>query len=155
MTSILLGVDTEADNQWDAAARDDLRLRNIKELTRLQKLCDAYGIRPTYLVTYEVAVDEEAGAILRELFATGRCEIATHHHPWTTPPRVNGHLYPLNLSPEQFRAQLEELTQAVTELSSEPPVSYRAGRNGFCGWQVAILESLGYRVDSSVDPFFN
>jgi peptidoglycan/xylan/chitin deacetylase (PgdA/CDA1 family) len=61
----------------------------------------------------------------------------------------------LNLSPERFREQLEVLTDAVTDISGRAPVSYRAGRNGFTGWQVAILEELGYLVDSSVDPFFN
>ena len=34
-------------------------------------------------------------------------------------------------------------------------MSYRAGRNGFAGWHVPVLEELGYLVDSSVDPFFN
>ena len=154
-THILLGVDTEADNQWEASARKSLPLKNAHELPRLQEVCDRYDVRPTYLVTYEMAKDDSARGVLRELAATGRCEIATHHHPWSTPPAVNGHLYPLNLSPEQFREQLKSLTDAVSEIAGRAPVSYRAGRNGFTGWQVAILEELGYLVDSSVDPFFN
>lgn len=155
MTKILLGVDTEADNQWDAKARENLSVRNIAELPRLQSLCDDYGVRPTYLLTYEVAVDRESRSILLELVATGRCEIGTHHHPWTTPPLVDEHLYPLNLEPEHYRAQLRELTQAVADVNGKNPVSYRAGRNGFTGWQVEMLESEGYLVESSVDPFFN
>lgn len=152
---ILLGVDTEADNQWDARAREMLPVQNAFELPRLQELCDRYRVPPTYLVTYEMAKDDGARRVLEELAATGRCEIATHHHPWSTPPRVDGHLYPLNLSPEQFREQLERLTEAVAEVAKSAPVSYRAGRNGFTGWHVKILEDLGYLVDSSVDPFFN
>jgi peptidoglycan/xylan/chitin deacetylase (PgdA/CDA1 family) len=155
MTRVLLGVDTEADNQWEAASRETLTVRNIAELPRLQKLCDEYDVRPTYLLTQEVAVDPEAKAILKDLAATGRSEIGTHHHPWTTPPRVNEHLYPLNLTPDHYRAQLRELTQAVADVTGVRPVSYRAGRNGFAGWQVDILENEGYIVDSSVDPFFN
>jgi peptidoglycan/xylan/chitin deacetylase (PgdA/CDA1 family) len=155
MTHVLLGVDTEADNQWEAASRDHLTVRNIEALPRLQKLCDEYGVRPTYLLTYEVAIDEGAKAILRDLAATGRCEIGTHHHPWTTPPLVDGHLYPLNLEPSHFAAQLRTLTDKVAEVSGRRPVSYRAGRNGFAGWQVELLENEGYIVDSSVDPFFN
>jgi peptidoglycan/xylan/chitin deacetylase (PgdA/CDA1 family) len=155
LTSILLGVDTEADDQWTESGRAKLGVENAKELPRLQALCDRYGVRPTYLVTYEMAVDDSAKNVLRELASTGRCEIATHHHPWSTPPLVDGHLYPLQLSREQFREQLQNLTEAVTGITGEPPVSYRAGRNGFTGWQVPVLEELGYRVDSSVDPFFN
>jgi hypothetical protein len=155
MTRILLGVDTEADNQWDAEAREHLTVRNILELRRLQNLCDEYGVRPTYLLTYEVAVDPASQTLLRELAETGRCEIGTHHHPWTTPPLVDEHLFPLNLAPEHYRAQLRELTQAVAEVTGARPVSYRAGRNGFSGWQVEMLEEEGYLVESSVDPFFN
>ena len=47
------------------------------------------------------------------------------------------------------------MTDKVTEVAGGRPVSYRAGRNGFAGWQVEILENEGYTVDSSVDPFFN
>ena len=130
-------------------------MKNAHELPRLQEICDRYRVPPTYLVTYEMATDDSARGVLKELAATGRCEIATHHHPWSTPPVVNGHLYPLNLSPAQFKEQLKVLTDAVSEVSGTAPVSYRAGRNGFTGWQVAILEELGYLVDSSVDPFFN
>ncbi len=153
--SILLGVDTEADDQWSAAARKSLSVENVRELPRLQGLCDRYGVRPTYLVTYEMGVSDTAKRILRDLASTGRVEIAAHHHPWSTPPEVEDHLYPLNLTPAHFREQLLRLTEAVAGVTGESPVSYRAGRNGFAGWQVPILEELGYRVDSSVDPFFN
>jgi peptidoglycan/xylan/chitin deacetylase (PgdA/CDA1 family) len=155
MTRILLGVDTEADDQWSAPARKRLTVENVRELPRLQALCDRYGVRPTYLVTYEMAMDDTARGVLRDLAATKRAEIAAHHHPWSTPPEVEDHLYPLNLAPAHFREQLLRLTEAVSRIAGESPVSYRAGRNGFTGWQVPILEELGYLVDSSVDPFFN
>ena len=155
MTRVLLGIDTEADDQWSAAGRDKLTLRNIAELPRLQKLCDHYGVRPTYLITYEVATDPESRSILRGLANEGRCEIGSHHHPWTTPPPSDGHLFPLNLNLEQFRSQLRALTEAVGEVTGESPVSYRSGRNGFAGSHVGALESEAYTVDSSVDPFFN
>ncbi len=155
MTRVLLGVDTEADDQWTAAGRMRLAVENVHTLPHLQALCDRYGVRPTYLVTYEMAASDRAKKVLRELASTGRAEIATHHHPWSTPPEVEDHLYPLNLKPGHFREQLLRLTEAVAGIAGEAPVSYRAGRNGFAGWQVPILEELGYLVDSSVDPFFN
>jgi peptidoglycan/xylan/chitin deacetylase (PgdA/CDA1 family) len=155
MTRILLGVDTEADDQWSAAGRENITLRNIAELPRLQALCDQYGVRPTYLVTYEVATGGESRNILRALADEGRCEIGSHHHPWTTPPPTDEHLFPLNLTPGQFRSQIGALTEAVAEITGQRPVSYRSGRNGFAGSHVEMLESEGYWVDSSVDPFFN
>jgi hypothetical protein len=106
MTRILLGVDTEADDQWTAAGRMRLTVDNVHELKHLQALCDRYGVRPTYLVTYEMAASDRAKKVLRELASTGRAEIATHHHPWSTPPEVEDHLYPLNLKPGHFREQL-------------------------------------------------
>lgn len=155
MTRVLMGVDTEADDQWSAAGRESLTIRNVLELPRLQTLCDRYGVRPTYLVTYEVACDRESRAVLHDLASRGCCEIGSHHHPWTTPPAVDDHLFPLNLTRDQFRDQLHALTEAVTCISGKRPASYRAGRNGFAGWHVEFLETEGYRVDSSVDPFFN
>jgi hypothetical protein len=155
MTRVLLGVDTEADDQWTAASRKRLTVENVKELPRLQALCDRYGVRPTYLITYEMAADDRARKILCEIASSGRAEIATHHHPWSTPPEVEDHLYPLNLAPAHFREQLLRLTEKVAGITGAAPVSYRAGRNGFAGWQVPILEETGYLVDSSVDPFFN
>jgi hypothetical protein len=154
-TRILLGIDTEADDQWSAPGRERLTVENVRELPRLQALCDRYGVRPTYLVTYEMATEDLSKGILRDLASTGRCEIGTHHHPWSTPPLASGHAYPSNLKPECFREQLRLLTEAVAAIAGERPVSYRAGRNGFAGWQVPILEESGYLVDSSVDPFFN
>jgi hypothetical protein len=35
------------------------------------------------------------------------------------------------------------------------PTTYRAGRNGFDGRTLKVLERLGYTVDTSVDPLFN
>lgn len=155
MTRVLLGVDTEADDQWSAAGRESLTLRNVAELPRMQELCDRYGVRPTYLVTYEVAADPDSRTILCDLAKRGRCEIGSHHHPWTTPPTVEDHLFPLNLTRDRFRDQLDALTKTVTDITGERPISYRSGRNGFAGWHVDLLESHGYLVDSSVDPFFN
>jgi hypothetical protein len=155
VTSILLGVDTEADDQWSPSARERLTVENARELPRLHELCDRYGVRPTYLVTYEMATEDLSKGVLRDLASTGRCEIGAHHHPWSTPPLASGHEYPSNLTAERFREQLDRLTESVASISGERPVSYRAGRNGFAGWQVPLLEERGYLVDSSVDPFFN
>ncbi len=90
MTRILLGVDTEADDQWTAASRKRLTVENVHELPRLQALCDRYGVRPTYLVTYEMAVDDRAKRVLREIASTGRAEIGVRRRAQRRRTRTRG-----------------------------------------------------------------
>ena len=53
--NLLVGIDTEGDNQWDAAARANQQFENIYALPRLHALFARHGVRPTYVVTYPVA----------------------------------------------------------------------------------------------------
>ena len=55
--ALLVGIDTEGDNQWDAAARRQQTFENIYVLDRLHDFFARFGVRPTYLVTYPVARD--------------------------------------------------------------------------------------------------
>jgi peptidoglycan/xylan/chitin deacetylase (PgdA/CDA1 family) len=157
--AVLVGIDTEADDQWSAAGREKSEVRNAARLPALQALFDEFGVRPTYVVTYEMATRDESSAILRELQSGGRCEIGTHLHPWSSPPfrpeDLRAHSYPMNLPRELLERQLTELTAVIEETVGVRPTSYRAGRNGFDGNSLPILERLGYTVDTSVDPLFN
>jgi hypothetical protein len=157
--AVMIGVDTEADDQWSDEGRRTLGVRNAERLPALQELCDRFGARPTYLVTYEMATREESAPILRALGRTGRAEIGTHLHPWTSPPfrpeDLQAHTYPHNLPPDLLDRQISELTDVITENLGARPTTYRAGRNGFDGRTLPILERLGYTVDTSVDPLFN
>src|SRR4029078_10202654 len=83
---LLVGIDTEGDNQWDAAARANQQFSNIYALPRLHQLLARHGVRPTYVITYPVARDTRSADVLRELLAAGDCEIGAHHHAWETPP---------------------------------------------------------------------
>ena len=83
---LLVGIDTEGDNQWDAAARINQRFENIYALPTLHALFARHGVRPTYLITHPVAADTRSADVLRELKARGDCEIGAHHHAWETPP---------------------------------------------------------------------
>jgi hypothetical protein len=157
-TFFMVGVDTEADDQWTLEGRKRLSVENARALPRLQALCDAYGVRPSYLVTHEMATREPARSILRDLSATGRCEIGAHLHPWSSPPYREEDLvgrYPSQLDDSQLETQLVELTAAIETSIGVRPVSYRAGRHGFDSRSLKILEKLQYRVDTSVDPLFN
>jgi peptidoglycan/xylan/chitin deacetylase (PgdA/CDA1 family) len=158
MIHLLVGIDTEGDNQWDAQARANQTFENIYALPRLHALFARHGIRPTYVITYPVARDARSAAVLRELKGGGDCEIGAHHHAWETPPctaeDVRRHPYAANLPLGQFEAQLAQLTGAIEAAVGERPVSYRSGRFGFSSAHVPALEDAGYLVESSVAPLF-
>jgi len=155
---LLVGIDTEGDNQWDGAARANQRFENIYALPRLHALFARHRVRPTYVITYPVATDARSADVLRGLQAAGDCEIGAHHHAWETPPctaeDVRRHPYASNLPLPQFEDQLARLTEAIEAAVGRRPVSYRSGRFGFSAAHVAALERLGYEVESSVAPLF-
>jgi len=155
---LLVGIDTEGDNQWDAHARAHQTFENIYALPRLHALFARHGVRPTYVITYPVAKDGRAADVLRGLLAGGDCEIGAHHHAWETPPctadDIRKHPYASVLPRSQFENQLTSLTDAITAAVGVRPVSYRSGRFGFSAAHVAGLERLGYLVESSVAPLF-
>ena len=62
---LLVGIDTEGDNQWDAAARANQQFSNIYALPRLHALFARHGVRPTYVITYPVARDPQRDANAR------------------------------------------------------------------------------------------
>jgi hypothetical protein len=156
--ALLVGIDTEGDNQWDARAREAQTFENIYALPRLHARFERHGVRPTYVVTYPVATDGRSVEILRFLLLRGTCEIGAHHHAWETPPSapedVSRHAYASTLPIEQFEAQLSALTDAIARAVGERPSTYRSGRFGFAAAHVAGLEREGYLVESSVTPLF-
>jgi len=158
MLHLLVGIDTEGDNQWDAAARADQRFENLYALPKLHALFARHAVRPTYVVTYPVVKNERSADVLRGLQAGGDCEIGAHHHAWETPPcsaeDVARHPYASSLPIAQFEQQLAALTDAIATAIGERPVSYRSGRFGFSAAHVYALERQGYQVESSVAPLF-
>jgi peptidoglycan/xylan/chitin deacetylase (PgdA/CDA1 family) len=155
---LLVGIDTESDNQWDAQSRAHPTFENLYALPKLHALFRHHGVRPTYVITYPVAMDRRSADVLRALRETGTCEIGAHHHAWETPPcseeDLRRHLYALDLPIDQFTAQLDALTRAIEDAVGEKPVSYRSGRFGFSAAHVSDLERAGYLIDSSVAPLF-
>ena len=115
--AVMVGIDTEADDQWSQEGRDRMDVRNAERLPALQALCDEYGVRPTYLVTHEMATRPESVSILTGLARSGRCEIGAHLHPWSSPPfrpeDLAAHTYPHNLPPDLLERQLGELTATI------------------------------------------
>lgn len=158
MIALLVGIDTEGDNQWSAESRLRPTYGNIYALPQLHDLFRRHGVRPTYLITHPVASDPRSADVLRALLESGTAEIGAHHHAWETPPctedDVRRHVYALDLPPERFASQLATLTAAIAGAVGERPVSYRSGRFGFSVSHVRPLEAAGYLVESSVAPLF-
>jgi len=158
MLHLLVGIDTEGDNQWDARARERPAFENIYALPRLHKLLARHGVRPTYVVTYPVVAEPRSADVLAGLRCGGDCEIGAHHHAWETPPFAPGdarrHPYALELPIDRFEAQLHQLTAAIERAVGARPAAYRSGRFGFSARHVSSLERAGYLTESSVAPLF-
>jgi len=158
MFYLLVGIDTEGDNQWSVEARLNQTFENIYALPALHALFQRHRVRPTYLVTYPVVQDARSADVLRRLREGRDTEIGAHHHAWETPPSteadVRRHPYALQLPASQFAEQVSRLSQAITDATGEHPLSYRSGRFGFSASHVSDLERAGYRVESSVAPLF-
>jgi hypothetical protein len=156
--ALLVAIDTEGDNQWDAHARAHQTFANLHALGRLHDFFARHGVQPTYVITHPVARDPRSAEVLRGLLARGDTEIGAHHHAWETPPfspeDAARHPYALSLPLSQFDAQLASLTAAITQAVGVRPVSYRSGRFGFSAAHVSSLEKAGYLIDSSVAPLF-
>lgn len=157
--SLVVTVDTEEEGLWGGQYRPiGNTVENIQHLPRFQEICDRHGVRPTYLVTAPVVMDDRAAAILQEIHEDDRCEIGTHLHPWCTPPLYNGtgsetETFMCNLSASQQRQKLVWLTDVIEQRFRRRPTSFRAGRYGLDAVGAQVLIELGYTVDSSVIPF--
>ena len=156
---LVVSIDAEADGQWTHGR--PLACENVRYWDAFQRLCDAHGVSPTYLVTTEIAEDAPAAALLSEWVGQARAEVGAHLHPWTTPPfedapgrRFNdaAHVYPSALPESLVRAKLETLTSQIEADIGVRPRCYRAGRFGMDAPAARALADLGYEVDSSVTP---
>jgi hypothetical protein len=156
---LVVTVDTEGDNQWDHGAV--LGVQNADYWEAFQQVCARHGVRPTYLITSEIANDERAAGLLSSWAAAGDVEVGAHLHPWTTPPFVDrpglrfndpAHAFPHELPGDLLDAKLDVLTAEIDEAIGRRPTSFRAGRFGFDHRCALALLRLGYEVDSSVTP---
>jgi len=156
-TVVIVSIDTEEDN-W-RPSRNGVAVGNIRELVRLGGFFDRLGVRPTYLVNYQVAIKPCAVEVLRDLGASGNAEIGAHLHPWNTPPLdeafIPRNTMLKNLPADLQLAKLQQLTDTLQQAFECTPTVFRAGRFGFGPGTVAALLRCGYRVDSSVTPFWN
>jgi hypothetical protein len=155
---LLVVVDTEEEFDWSKPhSRAETRIDHIKHQGRAQSIFERYGVRPTYVVDYPVASQEMGYRMLREWLVDGKCQVGAHLHPWVNPPFDEElsvrNSYPGNLPPALEKEKLRRLTDMIEANFDHRPTIYRAGRYGIGAATGAILEELGYQVDTSVVPF--
>lgn len=154
---LIVTIDTEEDN-W-GIHRSGVTVKNIVEVNRLQQLFDKYGIRPTYLVTYQVAKTSSSAEVLRKIQQEGKCEIGAHLHPWNTYPIIesvdNESSMLGNLPIELQASKIKTIVDQHIESFGHMPVTFRAGRWGLRNETVALLAKAGFKVDTSLTPLMN
>ncbi len=155
----ILTVDTEEEWDWaNGFPKPPFSTHNIEEIPAFQAFCSELGVAPTYFVDHAVASNHEHALILKEHLDKGECDIGAHLHPWATPPlketvnEFNSHA--INLPLALFDRKISELTSKLTSVFGQHPYSYRSGRWGINAEHLGILQQHGYRVDSSVRPFY-
>lgn len=157
--SLVITIDTEPDNQWTMPApgveRQVLSFANTRGLGRLVDFLDAHGTPGTWLTSYSVARDVESVRQLRRAASSGH-EIGGHLHAWETPPFTDAdllaHPYIFEYDFATRLAKLRTVTQALSDVFGEQPISYRAGRWGIDEIELNNLAALGYTIDTSVVP---
>lgn len=153
---LIVTIDTEEDN-WGEYNLLKYSLKNIEEIPKLQDLFDEFNVKPTYLITYPVATNENSIKILKKILDEGKCEIGTHCHPWNTPPliEVNNkkNTFLCNLPYEVQYEKIKNLKEEINKNFGIKPISFRAGRWGFNEETALVISKLGFKIDSSITPY--
>ena len=154
----IITIDVEEDN-WGYFENKNTSLLHIDKLIKLQEIFDRYRIKPTYLLTYPVAIDRNAISILRKIVEDKRCEIGTHLHPFNNPPfeeeknKYNSML--CNLLKDLQHKKIERLHDMIYKNFGVEPVSFRSGRWACDENVLENISKLNYIVDSSVTPYMD
>jgi hypothetical protein len=158
--SLLIVVDTEEEFDWNGGFhRENNTVSAMSEVGKAQRIFDAYGVAPCYVVDYPVA-DQPAGIEpLLEIFETRRAVLGAHLHPWVNPPLeeelTHSNSFPGNLPRGLETAKLRRLVERIEESFGEHPVIYKAGRYGLGTSSPASLLELGFAIDLSASPPFD
>lgn len=159
----IITIDTEGDNLWNRATTKkgirEISTENARYIERFQVLCRKYDFYPTYLVDYEMIMDNDFVARLKRWSGAGECEVGMHMHAWNTPPIVELPFYSFGHNPyageyshEILREKLILMTELISEKIDVAPKSHRGGRWYIDDWYVDELIKLGYEVDCSITP---
>ena len=158
--TLVVVVDTEEEFDWSAPfSRHATTVTAMRHIDRTQRLCEAVGIAPTYVIDYPVATQPTGYEMISEWAKTGRCHIGAHLHPWVTPPfdeTLSGpNSFMCNLSPDLQRSKMRELCHAIVANTGAAPRVFKAGRYGIGRDGLALFDDLGLVIDVSVNPCMN
>jgi len=153
-------IDAEEDFDWTSPAQGTFFTTNcMRQVRELQDLVSAFGVRPSYLLTYPVLDDQEVVRIVQRQFDRGECDLGAQLHPWVNPP-LGSELgsdssFVGSLSPEAEERKLLALKAKFRDCFGHDPVSFRAGRYGLGQRTTRLLEKHGFLVDTSLAPRTN
>jgi hypothetical protein len=150
-------VDTEEEFQWDAPFdRGSTSVTAMQHIGRAQSIFDRYGVKPTYVIDYPVAHQQQGYAPLMDYVITDRCTIGAHLHPWVTPPHdeivTAQNSFACNLPEALEAAKIRTLANEIRTNLGVEPTAYKAGRYGVAAATVRTLQALKFQVDLSVNP---
>lgn len=156
---LIVTVDTEEIFDWRGFSRLDHKLARPADIDRFQSLCEEFGIRPIYFITYPVMADAENAGYFRRLAEEGRADLGLHLHQWVTPPLggYEGEYYSwqCNLPPEIHAAKLASLAAAFERAFGMKPVAHRAGRYGVSLPSYREIAAAGVQFDFSPSAAFD
>jgi len=157
MIPFLVTIDVEGDNLWSKPRQ--IETRNAAFLARFQALCERYGLKPTYLTDYEMAMEPAYVAFGRDVLARRTAEIGMHLHAWNTPPLVpltaddaSSAPYLIEYPQTIQRQKIAFMTELLERTFATKMRSHRAGRWAFDSFYASVLNEQGYTADCSVTP---
>jgi hypothetical protein len=150
-------IDTEEDFDWTQPVENTAHSTDyLRHIADLQHVLAAYGVQPTYLLTYPVLTDETIIRNLQRAVEGGQCMVGLQLHPWVTPPfagtSTTRHSFSGNLAPDIEEAKLEQLMAQFIRCFGMPPRIFRAGRYGLGTHTAFLLEAYGFDIDTSLAP---
>lgn len=155
--TLFVVVDTEAEFDWSKGFnRSQTGVTSVRYQLPAQRIFEAHGLRPIYLVDYAIASQPEGFEPLRAVLQRHGCAIGAHLHPWVNPPFeevVCAHnSFAGNLSADLEERKLSALVTMIKGSFGVAPLFYKAGRYGIGPNTMEILKKLGFAVDFSILP---
>lgn len=155
--SFIITIDTEGDDIWSSPR--EITTRNALYLPRFQQLCERFGLKPTYLVNYEMAVSDAFVEFGKDLLSRGKGEIGMHLHAWNSPPIIalthddsRNKPFLIEYPEETMRAKIDFMTKLLQDTFLTRITSHRAGRWAMNEHYAQTLIEFGYLTDCSVTP---
>ena len=156
--AFLITIDTEGDNLWGRPKT--ITTKNVAYLPRFQSLCEKYGLKPTWLTNYEMAISTQYQLFATDFLKRETGEVGMHLHAWNSPPLHTAltdddmvyHPYLIEYPETVMAEKIHYLTTLLESVFGRKMRSHRAGRWAFNESYARLLDQHGYTVDCSVTP---